>query len=103
MTTHTLTLRANQKAKLSLAPVDADGKPAQLDAAVAFTGSNNNVAIVQVALTNDLYIVALNPGTTTISAKAASFGVDVSEQINVTVTPAQAVKLGLTFGAPESK
>ena len=105
MTTHNVTLRLNEKAKVSYAPVAADGQPAQIDnpfTPITFVSSNASVADV-VNQNNTFYVFPASAGSCSIVATVKSAGVNVSEQINVTVNDATAVSLGIVISPPQPK
>ena len=111
-----LVITNEQKIQVTLTPVTATGKPAQLDGAATFEVINGDAKIEPVVdetgtgsiLPNTAWIVSGDlPGDSQIMVSAdvdLGEGVGtISDIIKLTVAGAKAVSLGLTVGAPVAK
>lgn len=100
-----LLMTVTQKAQLALEPKDARGNPAPLDGVPVWTVANPAVATLTVSpdgLTAE--VVAVGLGSTQVNVTAdARIGPDVREisgVLDVQISPAEAVTLGITASSP---
>lgn len=109
-----LVITNEQKIQVTLTPVTATGKPAQLDGAAIFEVIDGDAKIeavldaAGVVIPNTAWIVSGDlPGDSQIMVSAdvdLGEGVEtISDIIKLTVAGAKAVSLGLTVGSPVAK
>lgn len=96
-----------QKIRLTVAPVTATGRPAQLDGEVAIETQSGNATAVRVDdRTFDLVSSDLPGDTVFVVSADADLGEGVetiSDVVKLTVEGARAASLGLSLGTPEAK
>jgi hypothetical protein len=103
-----VTITNEQKIKVTLSPVTATGKPAQLDGAPVWSVVSGDSTVVPAAdgLSADL-ISSDMPGDTVFlvdgDADLGSGVEDIQDTITLHVEGAHAQNLGLIFGTPEPK
>jgi hypothetical protein len=104
MITHPIAIPATHNIGFTVNPKDASGNPAALDAPVTVESLHPAIATVGWhSFILQWIITSQSVGVASVVIHAASNGVDVSEQIDVTVQPAQATTLGIAFGTPAPK
>lgn len=100
-----LFLSSTQQSVLAIRPSDVKGNPAGVDGIPGWSLSNEDVVRLVVAEDGmSAALIALGVGSTQVSVSVdARFGpeeVFLTGSLDVTVTPAEAVAVGIVAGAP---
>ena len=101
-------MRDDQKVLLTIAPVDAKGKPALVDGAPTWASSDETVVTLEVA-SDGMSAVAsgVTPGTArvvvTADADLGSGVTPLSGSVDVTITAGAAVSITITAAPPASQ
>lgn len=104
----TVTITNEQKVKVTLTPVTATGKPAQLDGVPNWSVVSGESTIEAAADGRSAFLISSDsPGDTEVMVEAdadVGAGVEtISDMIKLTVEGAKAQSLGLSVGTPEAK
>ena len=103
-----LSITNEQKIKITVAPVTATGRPAELDGSITVTVVSGSATAEVQPDGRSAYLISSDvPGDTQFAVEGDAdlgSGVEtISDVVHLTVQGARAANLGLTAGAPEAK
>jgi hypothetical protein len=107
MANYTTSLKVTEWQRFDIAPKDAAGNVASLDAGTLSVGSSD-VTILKVVNRGGfaptvLFMEPVKAGSATVTISATSSGAQLTETIDVTVLPVIATTFGVVFQTPVPK